>query len=586
MKKTLSIKSGQYSNKGQKEINQDHCSIGIPEGPHLDSKGIVIALADGISSSKVSQEASKAAIDGFINDYYSTSDAWSVKRSGITVLNAINSWLFSQTKQSEFRYKLDKGYVCTFSGMIIKSSSAYIFHAGDSRIYRLQNGSKLQDVSKLEVLTQDHRANVSSQESYLKNALGMNQQLDLDYSRIDIEEGDTFLLMTDGVFEFMSDKDMAELCEIHKDDLQQAAEKVAEKALENGSDDNLSIQIVCVDSLPEKGAAEVYKEATKLPFPPKLEPRMQFDGFTIVSRLYVSARSHVFRAIDDDTQEQVVIKVPSIELSNDQAHLERFLLEEWIARRINSAHVLKPCKQTRKRNFFYIVTEYIEGQTLGQWMIDNPKPSIENVRNIIEQIAQGLRAFHRLEMLHQDLRPENIMIDTSGTVKIIDFGSTSVAGIDEIKKSDGEQAILGTAQFTAPEYFLGEFATTKADQFSLAVITYQMLSGKLPYGSQVAKARTRLAQRRLNYKSVISDDRDIPLWIDFTLRKALNPSPLKRYDVLSEFIYDLRHPNKNFINQTKPPLMQRNPTGFWQSIATIQLVIILALLWYVNKLTV
>ncbi|MEB8431397.1 bifunctional protein-serine/threonine kinase/phosphatase [Cocleimonas sp. KMM 6892] len=572
MKKTLSIKSGQYSDKGLKEVNQDYCGIETPEVPQLDSKGIVIALADGISSSNVSQEASQAAIEGFVSDYYSTSDAWSVKRSGLTVLNAINSWLYSQTRQSEFRYNFNKGYVCTFSGIVIKSSTAHLFHVGDSRIYRLQNDSGL------EVLTQEHRVNVSSKESYLKSALGMNQQLDLDYSRFDLEEGDTFLLMTDGIFEFISDQEMAELCKTYKDDLQQAAEKIAEKALGNGSDDNISIQIVCVDSLPEKEASEVIKEAAQLPFPPQLQARMRFDGYTIISKLYTSARSHVFRAVDDETQEQVVIKAPSVELSDDSDHLERLLLEEWIARRINSAHVLKPTKQTRKRHFFYIVLEYIEGQTLAQWMIDNPKPPVETVRNIIEQIAQGLRAFHRLDMLHQDIRPENIMIDTTGTVKIIDFGSTSVAGIDEMKSADEEHAILGTAQFTAPEYFLGEFPTAKADQFSLAVIAYQMLSGKLPYGTQVAKARSRSAQRRLHYKSVIGDDTDIPLWIDFTLRRALNPDPLKRYDVLSEFVYDLRHPNKNFINQTKPPLMQRNPTVFWQSVAAIQLVIIIALL--------
>jgi serine/threonine protein kinase len=456
--------------------------------------------------------------------------------------------------------------------MVSHSSCELICHAGDSRIYRLQ------DNSNLELLTQDHRAHVSSQESYLKNALGMDQQLDLDYKRFDIEVGDTFLLMTDGVFEFISDKDLAKFCEDHKDNLQQAADKIAQKALDIGCYYYISIQIVCFVSLPEKQASYVFKEATQLPFPPQLAPRMQFDGYTIVSKIYSSARSHVFRAVDDETQEQVVIKVPSVELSNDSSHLERLLLEEWIARRIDSAHVLKPTKQTRKRNYFYIVLEFIEGQTLAQWMIDNPKPSVESVRTIIEQIAQGLRAFHRLDMLHQDLRPENIMIDTSGIVKIIDFGSTSVAGIEEMKSSDGEQAILGTVQFTAPEYFLGEFATAKADQFSLAVITYQMLSGKLPYGSQVVKARSIAAQRRLNYKSVISDDTDIPRWIDFTLRRALSPDPLKRYDVLSEFIYDLRHPNKNFINQTKPPLMQRNPIVFWQSVAAIQLVIIIALL--------
>ncbi|KAG1657086.1 Serine/threonine phosphatase stp [Nymphon striatum] len=266
MKKTLSISSGQYSDKGVKEVNQDYCGIEVPASPHIDSKGIVIALADGISSSNVSQEASKAAIDGFINDYYSTSEAWSVKRSGITVLTAINSWLFSQTKQSEFRYDLNKGYVCTFSGIVIKSSTAHILHVGDSRVYRLQNSSNSNTLG-LELLTQEHRVNVSSQESYLKNALGIDEKLDLDYGRIDLEVGDTFLLMTDGIFEFISDQEMAEFCNIYKDDLQQAAEKIAAKALENGSDDNISIQIVCVDSLPEKEASDVFKEATQLPFP-------------------------------------------------------------------------------------------------------------------------------------------------------------------------------------------------------------------------------------------------------------------------------------------------------------------------------
>ena len=87
------------------------------------------------------------------------------------------------------------------------------------------------------------------------------------------------------------------------------------------------------------------------------------------------------------------------------------MMEEWVARRIDSPHVLKPCLPSRKRNFLYVATEYIDGQTLTQWMIDNPKPTLEAVRGIVEQIAKGLRAFHRKEMLHQDLRPDNIMVD-------------------------------------------------------------------------------------------------------------------------------------------------------------------------------
>ena len=79
------------------------------------------------------------------------------------------------------------------------------------------------------------------------------------------------------------------------------------------------------------------------------------------------------------------------------------MMEEWIARRLSSPHVLKALPHSRKRSHLYVVTEHIEGQTLAQWMIDHPHPELETVRGIAEQIAKGLRAFHRLEMVHQDV---------------------------------------------------------------------------------------------------------------------------------------------------------------------------------------
>ena len=242
--------------------------------------------------------------------------------------------------------------------------------------------------------------------------------------------------------------------------------------------------------------------------------------------------------------------------------------------------MLKPCQKRRKRNFFYIATEYIEGQTLTQWMTDHPKPDIETVREIVEQIAKGLQAFHRLEMLHQDLRPENIMIDTTGTVKIIDFGSTRVAGIEEQGTSFQNHHILGTAQYTAPEYFLGEYGSVLSDQFSLAVISYQMLSGRLPYGAEVSKMTTRAAQRKLPYRSVLDDEREIPAWVDYALRKALHPNPLKRYKVISELLVDLRYPNKAFLNKTRPPLLESNPVAFWQGVSCMLALVIVFLLFH------
>ena len=572
MSRQLQIAVGQHSDKGRKLINQDFHGIYVPQEPQLSSKGICIALADGISSSDVSQIASESAVTGFLDDYYCTSEAWSVKKSAQQVLLATNSWLHAQTRQSQYCYEAkDRGYVCTFSAMVLKSTSAYIFHVGDTRIYHLQGDT-------LEQLTDDHRVSVSQDKSYLSRALGMDIHLDIDHHSLLLEAGDIFIFATDGVYEHTSSPFMISTIREQLDNLDEAAKIIVEEALKQGSEDNLTIQIVRVEQLPQQSADEVYQQLTSLPFPPELEARTIFDGYEIIRKVHGSSRSHVYLARDIESNDQVIIKTPSVDLRGEPAYLERFLMEEWVARRLNNAHVLKPCRQTRKHNYLYVATEFIDGQTLSQWMVDNPEPGVETVRGIVEQIAMGLRAFHRLEMLHQDLRPNNIMIDRSGTVKIIDFGATRVAGVLEIESPLLRQHILGTAQYTAPEYFLGEAGLVRSDMYSLGVIAYQMLSGRLPYGTEVAKSGTKAAQKKLSYQSVLDDNRQIPVWIDEAIKKAVHPDPYKRYDEISEFMYDLRHPNKRFLYNVRPPLIERSPILFWKGVSLTLAFIIIILL--------
>ena len=570
MSSQLSISIGQYSNKGRKEINQDFHGVYIPQEPLLTSKGIALAIADGISSSTVSQIASAATVRGFLEDYFCTSEAWSVKKSAQRVLDATNSWLHAQTRHSQYRYDNNKGYVCTLSAMVLKSTTAYLFHTGDTRIYRLRDNG-------LEQLTTDHRLWIAPDKSYLSRAMGINPQLEIDYAEVPLAVDDMFMLLTDGVYDFVAARFMIAAVSEHSSDLDKAAQAIVAEAYANGSTDNLTAQLIRIDTLPDLASNAINPHLNTLPLPPLLDARMDFDGYHIVRKLHASSRSHVYLATDAQAG-RCVIKTPSIDLGNDAAYLERFQMEEWIARRINSAYVLKNFPAARKRNYLYLVTEYLDGQTLSQWMIDHPRPDLETVRNIVEQIAKGLRAFHRLEMLHQDLRPDNVMIDSTGTVKIIDFGSVNVAGIQEIATTAEQPAILGTAQYTAPEYFLSENGTWRADQFSLGVIAYQMLSGKLPYGAEVAKTRTKAAQRNLHYHSVLADERALPAWLDDVLRKAVHPDPYQRYDDLAEFVHDLRKPSQAFLNKTRPPLIERNPVAFWQGLSLFLVLVIVVLL--------
>ena len=568
MDNQLKVSIGHYTHEGRKEINQDFHDILIPNEPQLTNKGIAIAIADGISSSQVSQEASKVSVVSFLEDYFSTSESWSVKKSARTVLAATNSWLYSQNRQDKYHLDLNKGYVCTFSAMIIKSTTAHIFHMGDTRIYRLRN-------ENLELLTQDHRVWISKEKSYLSRAIGMDSNLNVDYETADVEINDIFFLMTDGIYEFVSNEAIIKITTENIDNLDLAAKIISDLALENQSDDNLTIQILKVDNLPLKNVDEIQKQLYKRNLPPILEARMTFDGYEIIREISHSSRSHIYLAKDLQTEVLVALKIPSIDLKDNAAYLERFTLEEWIARRINSENVVKAYLPSKNSDYLYNITEYIQGQTLNQWMIDNPNPKIETVRDIAQQIAKGLTAFHKLEMIHQDLRPHNIMIDSNNCVKIIDFGATRVEGLIESNINLEQENLQGTALYSAPEYFLQEIGTSKSDLFSLAVIVYQMLSKELPYGVQVARCKNKTAQNKLVYQSLYPK---FPIWIDETLKKALQINPANRYEQLSEFIYDLHHPNKKYLNKKRAPIIEKNPVVFWQGVSFVLSIIIIYLL--------
>ena len=569
MNNQLSISISQHSDKGCKEINQDFHDILLPKEPQLSIKGIAIALADGISSSQVSQIASKVSVTSFLTDFFSTPDSWSVRKSVERVVTATNAWLNAKSRQDLLHLDKDRGYVCTFSALVLRSNTAHIFNIGDTRIYRLRDQTLTQ-------LTEDHRLWISPEKSYLSRALGMDSKLSMDYKNISLEKDDVFLLATDGVYEFISPEQITQT--IKENSFEDVAKVLIDLALKHDSDDNLTAQLIRVDSLAQKDVDEIHRQLSEKPCPPILETRTQFEGYEIVRELSSNSRSHVYLVKDHITKEQLVLKIPSIDLQDDKAYLERFLMEEWVARRVSNTHLMKAYPQTRQRNYLYNVFEFVEGQTLTQWMIDNPKPSLESVRDIAQQIAKGLFALHKLEMIHQDLRPENILIDSTGTVKIIDFGATKITGIADVNTFLDQEALLGTALYSAPEYFLGYEGSYESDIYSLGAIVYQMLSNDLPYGVLVARSTTKSAQYKLKYRSLYHDENKIPLWIDEALRKALQIDPNKRYNELSEFIYDLKHPNRSFLNKHKPSFIERNPIQFWQITTVLMMLVNIILL--------
>ncbi|NQZ32800.1 MAG: bifunctional protein-serine/threonine kinase/phosphatase [Oceanospirillaceae bacterium] len=570
MDSALEVSLGQFSDKGRKALNQDFHGAKLVKGSQRKSKGVALAMADGISSSEVSQIASETAVKTFLDDYYCTSDAWSVQGAVERVLGSINSWMYAQSMRGAARYDKDKGYVCTFSALLLKNKTAHIFHVGDTRVYRLNQQG-------LEQLTHDHRLWVNEDKSYLSRALGMQEHCHFDYRKLSFSAGDIFIITTDGVYEYVNTQDIINTIERYSDDLNKAAEFIVGQAFAKGSKDNLSIQLLRVDAVEVNSNAQLKQQLANLKIAGLLEDRIDFEGYRIIRKIHASSRSHVYLAKDINTSQKVVLKMPSVSSAADAQYLEQFLLEEWVARRINSAHVLKAMVADRERTYLYTVFEFVEGQTLAQWALDNPQADIETVRGIIEQIAKGLQAFHRSEMLHQDLRPENIMIDLDGTVKILDFGSVSVAGLQEAKSGTVHTYLQGTALYSAPEYFLGLPGSVKSDVFSLGVICYFLLSGRYPYGVDVAKCKSIAAQRKLSYRTVLSDESELPNWVDDAIQKAVAVQSERRYEDMFEFLHDLRKPHKGFLKKRRRPLIEQNPLLFWQGLCVVLSAVILLL---------
>ncbi len=572
MGKSLRVTIGQHSLAGAHAQNQDFHGALLPTGHLRTSKGIALALADGISSSQVSHLASATAVRSFLDDYYASAEAWTVRRSAQCVLAATNAWLHGQTMRSAGRFDKDRGYVCTFSALVIKGRQVHLLHVGDSRVFRLHPQA-------LEQLSEDHRTRLGAGESYLARALGTGPHVEIDYRSWEAVPGEIYLLATDGAYEYLAAPAIQRALATHGDDLDAAAAALVAEARANGSADDATLQLLRIDALPEDATPQARLRREERLLPPILAPRTRFAGFCIVRELQISARSHLHLAIDEASGQQLVLKTPSVDRRDDPDYLDGFVLEEWVARRVDSPHVVKAWAGERPRTHLFVALEYIAGQTLAQWMTDHPQPSLEAVRGIVLQIAAGLQALHRRDMVHRDLRPENVMIDGHGTVKLIDLASVQVAGLLEGGGHSAATLPPGSVQYLAPECLLGAEATPQSDLFALAVLTYRMLCGHLPYGLAAARVRQARDVRRLRYVPLRHHRPDLPAWLDGVLGKALQPVAAKRQEAVSELVFDLQAPGPQFRRARRLPLLERDPVLFWKCLsAGLALAVLLLLL--------
>ncbi len=566
----LTIQAGQYTSKGRKERNEDCSGILIPDDHLLLTKGIAVAIADGMSGSDAGDIASNTAIKSFLSDYHSTPESWSVKKSASKIITSINLWLYHHGQKD---YGSTKGMVTTFSSIIFKSTSAFIFHIVDSKILRIRDG-------KIKTLTNEHRIHISRDRDYLSRALGIDSILQIDYTMTDIRRGDYYFLATDGIHDFISDKALLEQVANSGENLDLTCKQIADIAWENGSDDNLTCQLVYIEQPGSMTEDEFFKQLTSLPFPPPLENGMILDGYKVIRELHATKHIQVYLAEDSESGEKVVLKTPSVNFEDDPVYIDMFVHEEWVGKRIHNPHVMRVCENKRQRTFLYYVAEYLPGQTLTQWLDDQKQVKLNDVRNILDQLIKGLRAFHRLDMVHQDIKPDNIIISSDGIVKIVDFGSTRIPGIEEITTPIERNTLVGTVNYIAPEYYQGHKGNNQSDIYSLGVLIYYLLSKQYPYGDEPSEKLIK--NNALEYKPLSAINPEVPAWVDAAIQKAVHPKPSQRYSTLSEFWVDFNKPNPNLVQNQRKPLIEKDPVKFWKLIALSELILIILLIIFLH----
>ncbi len=569
MSKVLKVNAAFKSIAGIKPENEDAAGLYIPMDAYLlANKGVVLSLADGVSSAEAGKEASRTAVDKFIEEYFQTPDTWSVSKAGEQILSTINLKLFR--KSHEFT-TTTKGYLATFSSLVIKGGTAHFFHVGDSRIYLLRKG----------VLTQhstDHVASLGNDKRFLTRAIGMDNRLHLDYGRIPLEVGDRLLLTSDGIHDFITHENIEGLLGQNKT-MQEIVDLLVESASDNHSDDNISAVVAEVLQLPYESLDDYSAKLTRLPFPPALSPGLKLDGYEVVKELFASSRSQLYLVKDIESGSLFAMKTPSENFEEDTAYIDQFIQEEWIGIRIQHPNVVKIIRQNRPRSFLYYLMEFVEGISLTDWIKSNRPPSPKRAINIVKQIAEGLKAFHKSEAIHQDLKPGNVIVTLDEKAIVLDFGSVFVAGLAECIRPIQSEGVLGTAGYSDPLYLRGHNPGIQGDVYSLATITYEMFTHHLPYGEQIEQCRSALDYDQLRYCSATRYNSVIPEWFDGALKKGCEFDLESRYRTIDQFMKDLLHPNPEFLKDD--PVVEKNASTliFWKLMSGFWFVTFLLLIY-------
>jgi len=308
-----------------------------------------------------------------------------------------------------------------------------------------------------------------------------------------------------------------------------------------------------------------------------LHPGDQLDHYRIEGVAARSGMATIFRGTDLSNGRAVAIKVPHPEMEADPVLFDRFQREEDIGRKLDHPGVVKVF-DNEERSRRYMVLEWVDGRLLRQILNEQKKLPPERAIRIALGICRALDYIHSQGVVHRDLKPENIMVGSDDQVKLIDFGIAANAGSRRLTFAKLTEA-MGTPDYISPEQVKGKRGDARSDIYSLGVMFYEMLTGKVPFTGP--NPFVIMNERLLNYPMPPREANPaISAQLQEIIYRALERDPAKRYPNAREFAIDLEHPEKvgvadrpEILNwkQKRSPVMRR--VLFYIMLALIPVVV-------------
>lgn len=554
---SFEVDIGYSSQRGPREVNEDFAGT-VHAPPGEETRGLIAAIADGVSTGGRGLEAAQTTVMGLLADYFATPDTWEPTAALDRLIGAQNAWLADHNR----RRQGGGTALTTLTALVLHGQTYTLAHVGDTRAWRVREGGE-----PAVALTQDHAFEHPDLRSRLTRAIGLDDQVRVDYAQGDVRVGDCFVLSSDGVHGVLKAQQLARFA--LQGTALEGSEALVRAALAAGTRDNATALVIRVIGLDARQLDDELGDVRRLAPPAALKVGDTLDGYVITARVADTGVHLLYQARHPVTRELVALKTLHPSRAGDPQERAMLAHEAWLGLRVSAradSGFVRVHERAEDASALYIVFDWHGGRTLEQLQKSGHRSSAAEVVAAAIAVAKALGRLHRHGVVHRDIKPGNLHLGEDGRWRILDLG-VALSGREGAAQ---RELHAGTPSYINPEQWEDAGADAGSDLFALGVTLYQWLAGRLPYGEIEPY---QLARYRRDPAALSRIRPDVPVWLDHLVCKAVARDPRQRFETAEELLLALERGASRPIGAPgATPLIRRDPAALLKIALAVSLL--------------